>query len=106
MFFTLANTLAISIVNWFREWRAGPDTEETKAMLAQVADKRIQIANLEHEIEQLELLRMSRRTTAKKKRASWWRTNRSQIAVNIVAGLIVSVPFFVAGVVITLLVKS
>jgi site-specific recombinase len=106
MFFTLANTLAVSIVNWFREWRAGPDTDETKAILAEVADKRTQIVNLEHEIEQLELLRMSRRTAAKQEQASWWKINRSQIAVNIVGSLIVSVPIFFAGVVVTLLVKG
>lgn len=93
--------IAGQLVKQLVERRAGPETPASEALAAEI--RRLEFENQSNraQIEKLERDRQEIRRAARK--PSWWLENRQALIVNMVAGLIVGIPFFILGIVATLL---
>jgi hypothetical protein len=103
--FDLATLLAEALIDWFRKRRMGPETPESKVIDTTIEGKSKEIEQLQREIDELREASLRLRAEAKAQTPSWWSRNRDQVLVNVVAGLIVGIPFFGLGVLVTVLVK-
>jgi len=104
--FGVAEALSQTIFDALRERSAGPETPETMALSAEVADLRAENAANEERIAYLEDLRYKLRRQAKGERPTWWSKNREALIAGIVSNLVVSIPIFLLGVAVTLLLAS
>jgi hypothetical protein len=99
-------TVALNWSSWLIEalqrWRY-PETDESRAVLAQIEARIQDLTRIDAEIDQLREQELRIRVSAKRAAPSFFHANRQALKVNIVAGLIVGVPIFLLGVVVTLL---
>jgi len=98
-------SLTNALAEMLRQWRAGPETPESEELLGQIARKEELINGTHREIAELEKQRSILRAKAKRSRSTWWSKNRDAFIVNVAAGVIVSLPFFVLGIVVTLVLQ-
>jgi len=96
------SVIASDLVRLLLERRAGPDTAESATLREEIETLRKGIEESENHILTLEQQRIQLRREARHGRPTWWNRNRAAVAVNVVAGLIVGVPLFLLGVVMTL----
>jgi hypothetical protein len=101
--FGVADALAQTIFDALRERSAGPETPETMDLSAEIAHLRMENAANNERIAYLEDLRYKLRRQAKGERSTWWSKNREALIAGIVSNLVVSIPIFLLGVLVTLL---